>query len=102
MIVFMGLQKTFKQHGFTLIELIMVIVILGVLSAFAIPKFANLSKEAANSVFVIYQGALESSLAQFQLKWIVENKPTVAFAPYSSVPNTNGYCWRRCYKLRFC
>jgi len=50
MIVFMGLQKTFKQHGFTLIELIMVIVILGVLSAFAIPKFANLSKEAAKVI----------------------------------------------------
>lgn len=35
-----------KQAGFTLIELIMVIVILGILSAFALPRFADLSGNA--------------------------------------------------------
>lgn len=35
-----------KQAGFTLIELIMVIVILGVLSAFALPRFADLGGNA--------------------------------------------------------
>lgn len=35
-----------KQQGFTLIELIMVIVILGVLSAFALPRFADLGGSA--------------------------------------------------------
>lgn len=35
-----------KQDGFTLIELVVVIVILGVLSAIAIPRFFNLSGEA--------------------------------------------------------
>ena len=35
-----------KQAGFTLIELIMVIVILGILSAFALPRFADLGGEA--------------------------------------------------------
>ena len=40
------MRKINKQAGFTLIELIMVIVILGVLSAFALPRFADLGGQA--------------------------------------------------------
>ena len=40
------MRKINKQAGFTLIELIMVIVILGVLSAFALPRFADLGGNA--------------------------------------------------------
>lgn len=51
------------QSGFTLIELVMVIVILGVLSAIAIPKFVDLKTDAANAATDGVAGALASASA---------------------------------------
>jgi prepilin-type N-terminal cleavage/methylation domain-containing protein len=38
-----------NQRGFTLIEIVMVIVLLGVLAAIAIPKYVDLKKDAQNA-----------------------------------------------------
>lgn len=50
-----------KQAGFTLIELIMVIVILGVLSAFALPRFADLGSDARIASINGLAGAIRSA-----------------------------------------
>jgi prepilin-type N-terminal cleavage/methylation domain-containing protein len=51
------------QRGFTLIELVMVIVILGVLAAVAIPKFVDLKGDAATAATQGVAGALSSASA---------------------------------------
>jgi len=49
------------QRGFTLIELVMVIVILGVLAAVAIPKFLDLSSNANTAATQGVAGAISSA-----------------------------------------
>jgi len=50
-----------QQKGFTLIELVVVIVILGILAATALPKFVDMSGEAEQAAVKGVAGAISSA-----------------------------------------
>lgn len=57
----MNIWNKTKQLGFTLIELVIVIVILGILAAIAIPRFVDLSTSAKNAAAAGFEGAVKSA-----------------------------------------
>lgn len=57
-----------NQSGFTLIELVMVIVIIGILAAVALPKFVTLGSDARVGVMKSVQGSMQSANALIYAK----------------------------------
>lgn len=66
-----------KNKGFTLIELVIVIIVLGILSATAIPKFINIQSDAKKATLDSVEGAFNSANS------IVMNKATIKGLKYS-------------------
>ena len=62
-----------RQAGFTLIELVMVIVILGILSAFALPRFADLGSDAREASLSGAIGSVKSASSIAHADALVNN-----------------------------
>lgn len=54
-----------KEKGFTMIELVMVIVIIGILAAIAIPRFMDLRSSANTAACQQSGGALRAAISNF-------------------------------------
>lgn len=76
-----------------MIELIMVIVILGILAATALPKFVDLGKDARAAALESMRGSLNSSIAMIHGAALIAGQTTgnLTVAGVGAIALTNGY-----------
>ena len=64
----MGSVRT-KAKGFTLIELVVVLLLIGILAAILLPRFIDTSEQAFESKMLALQGQLSSAVALYHAAW---------------------------------
>lgn len=85
-----------SQAGFTIIELVVVILLLGILTATALPRFLDVSAQAHDAVVNATFGGLQSGLALYRAGYVAAGEPTAgtAITTYGAgtlETNANGY-----------
>ena len=61
-------MTTLKRTGFTLVEILIVVIILGILAAIVIPQFTNASQDARESALLSQLQTLRSQIEFYKLQ----------------------------------
>ena len=81
------------ESGFTLIELVVVITILGILAAFAVPRFASLEGQARLAATQALAGSVRSGASLAHALWLAQGNPasTSVTMEGQAITMANGY-----------
>ncbi|WP_058020657.1 type II secretion system protein [Pseudohongiella spirulinae] len=88
-------MKSKQQKGFTIIELVVVILLLGILAATALPRFLDVTDEAHEAVVDGLAGGLTTGAALFRATWVAQGQSVTedvdGFGLGTLFANSNGY-----------
>lgn len=87
------MNRKISEGGFNLVELVVVITILGIIAAFAVPRFAALEAQARLAATQALAGSIRSGAALSHALWVAQGDPssTNLTMEGEAITMTNGY-----------
>ncbi len=87
-----ALKQARNQKGFTIIELVVVNLLLGILAATALPRFIDVTDQAHDAVFESTVGGFTTGVSMYRAQYFANGQPTsVTIDGQAVAMNSNGY-----------